>query len=522
MLLLPVLLFACASTDPGSTPDSTPDSSDAPPDDSARDTGGDEETGETAEDDTGDTVDTADSDVPAEIEHSPVVMSLDDMAGRLVGERAADYAGEVLAPVGDLTGDGVDDLLVGAAFAEREGNEYDGWYSSGKAYIWSGIPSGDESAAASYSTFLAEDEGGQLGSALASGGDADGSGGVDVWMSAPALDAAGADAGRVYLLSDPTAGGVEVASALLVVDGPAAGDGLGAGLAAGFDYDGDGAPDAALAAPGSDLGSADGGTVWLLTAPFTGSEDLDGAAATWTSDLDGAYAGRVLAAVSDADGDGLDELLVGASMADQAAEGSGLAWLVLGGMEGAHTFDDADAVFAGGEADDATGRALAGDGDLDGDGLGDLAIGVPGASDVGEVWIFHGAPNGSHDRSTADAVLSGSRAGDSFGHAVAFVSDADGDTRDELLVGVPEADYSTYFSEGAACLFYGDLASSRSAADADVTLTGVYSDDFAGIEVAAADLDGDGRGDLAVGSRAGGGGNTVAGVTYVLSSAGLP
>ena len=88
-------------------------------------------------------------------------------------------------------------------------------------------------------------------------------------------------------------------------------------------------------------------------------------------------------------GDGLDDLLIGGAADSTVAAESGAAWLILGGLSGARAMADADASFWGGSAGDQTGYAVE-MGDMNGDGLDDLIMGVPGEDtfgDEGAVYI---------------------------------------------------------------------------------------------------------------------------------------
>ena len=155
-------------------------------------------------------------------------------------------------------------------------------------------------------------------------------------------------------------------------------DDAGSSVAAAGDVDGDGRLDVAVGSPGSDDGyfSLDG-LVLLVTGPFGGEQSLDTATARLWGNT-GDDVGYGLAGAGDVNGDGFADLLVGAHGDDVYATKAGTAYLVHGPVTGdielsgsaVALWGEADYDFAGAQVDSA--------GDVDGDGFDDLLIGARG------------------------------------------------------------------------------------------------------------------------------------------------
>ncbi|MFN7147545.1 MAG: hypothetical protein ACK4YP_27505, partial [Myxococcota bacterium] len=151
-----------------------------------------------------------------------------------------------------------------------------------------------------------------------------------------------------------------------------------------------------------------------------------------------AYLGNEVSAAGDLDGDGYGDLLA-------TAPGIYATYAVAGPVAGAVTTTDAFATFTGTERADAT-YAVDGAGDLDGDGADDLVLGAPLAGgwyygmgygwfgDAGAAFVFYGPTPGTHDPRDADAILVGT-AEHELGYAVSGAGDLDADGFDDLIVG---------------------------------------------------------------------------------------
>ncbi|MFH1466209.1 MAG: hypothetical protein ABIO70_17625 [Pseudomonadota bacterium] len=429
-----------------------------------------------------------------------------------VGENAGDYAGFPVANAGDVDGDGLADVLIGA-----RGNS-DGGSQAGKAYLILGdrlLSTHMIDLSTADGAFVGEAVSDYAGYSVASAGDVDKDGLDDILIGAPYNDDGGSYAGKAYVVlatNLPPSGTTSyLADADYTFVGASAGDYAGFSVAPARDVDGDGYADFLISAFHNDDAASAAGKVYLfLNAWLPASGEVEfGDWCAFAGEAASDYAGYSVASAGDVDGDGLDDILIGALYNDEGASNAGKTYLVTWPTIVAHApepdLHDTPYRFSGVSASDQAGYAVSPAGDVDGDGLGDVLVGAPGtSSDTGRAYVALGASLTLGDTSlaSADFALTGEAAGDFAGFSLSGAGDTDGDALDDLLIGAYGNDDSGV-DAGAAYLVAGaDLTSSALGLNhATCELMGESAYDYAGYAVSAAgDVDGDGAPDLLVGA----------------------
>ena len=316
----------------------------------------------------------------------------------------------------------------------------------------------------------------------------------DLIVGAPTSGPAGQ--GQVFaIFNGPSRSGVvSLSAANITVTGESGGDGFGTAITTGWLFR---SSQASTAPPrdlivGAPMAAGGNGVVYVFPGPFT-SKDIR-SAATAPFKVVGNVGERLGANVgtADLDGDGYRDLVMFAS-------GSGRVYVIFGGPSLTGVWNlgarPADITIIG-----VAGAAAFASGDLNNDGISDMAISSPGTGNgAGAVYVVNGRSRtqfkaGLTLPADASVVLTGIDAGDHAGAAIA-VTDFDGDNIADLIVGAPDADgpQNARSSSGEAYLLYGrPNFASRSLASADVTFFGSAG----GYHFATAIANGHIRGDL--------------------------
>ncbi len=424
---------------------------------------------------------------------------------KLLGPEPGWQAGAALA-AGDVDGDGVVDLLVGSPGAGAEGE--------GEVRLVLGPLLSGADLASPEAVFVGTSPEEGLGTSLVVLPDP-GTGAGRAVLGAPGWRLGETALGAAVVFDGPVSGSstseLAQADAVLVYDAELPG-GAGATLSGLSDLDGDGWPELALVAPEWGGDSPPQGAVALFGGPWSGLTTAASATAVATG-LPGVTVSDACAA--ELTGDGIDDLAVAAprSQWDQPP----LVQVYAGPVAGALLPEDAVVAISTSEGSlaQAFGGRLACPGDLTGDGQPDLLVGDPQAGGGVDAWLFAGPLPGDLDETGAAAVVDDVQI--SLWAAPIAAGDLDGDGLGELALGLLDA--ADWGSLGMASLFEAPLSGPVALEDAEATWVGEDVSDRAGTSVAVADLDGDGFDDLLVGAPGDDQAGTNAGAVYLILGA---
>jgi len=440
---------------------------------------------------------------------------------RLTGEAAGDYAGYPVADAGDVDGDGYDDVLVGAYMNSS------GAGLGGAAYLVRGGPgltSGGLGSAITYAAAAGLDAVGFSGAGV---GDVNRDGYDDMLIGGNGDDTIATDAGFAWLVlgSPSPTGGTLTTSIAYAYRGESAYDYAGYAVDAAGDLDADGYPDMVIGAYGSDRVGSAAGIVYLVPGSASPTSTDLGTVASWTGRASLDLAGISVSGCGDVDGDGYDDVVVGATGYDTSSGETGAAHLVLGDATWTSGSLSGAVTWTGEAASDQAGRDVADAGDANGDGYADVLIGAyandDGGAEGGAAYLVLGSASPRSGSLSAEVQYTADTAGDFVGLAVDGAGDLDLDGYADLLIGAPYDDLSTGDGAGAVYVVLGGPAPASTSLSTELRLSGLYSGDIAGGAVGrGGDVDGDGDPEILVGAYGIGDAGYYAGGAFVVYTPG--
>jgi MYXO-CTERM domain-containing protein len=385
-------------------------------------------------------------------------------AGWTANGSASSYFGWSVGGAGDLNGDGYDEIVVGAPFYSA---------STGRAFVYLGSATGPATTA-SY-TFTGAYTYCYFGRSVDGAGDVNGDGYDDLVIGSEGWNYS---YGRVYVWYGSSTG--LAATADRIIEGTSS-NYLGYAVAGAGDVNHDGYDDVIAGAWGY---ATHTGAAYVYHGSATGLSST--ASTTMIGPATYAAFGRDVNGAGDVNGDGYDDILVGAFNHNAAAgyvevhHGSptGISSTAARALDGATTGDE-------------FGFVVSGAGDVNNDGYDDIVISAPSySSSTGRVAIYHGSASGIGATATTEIPgLTGSH----FGYSVSGAGDIDDDGYDDIVVGAP------YYSSNAGLVrtYYG--SSSGISTTYTGTGTGPSSSLFGFAVAGAGDTTGDGRSDVLAG-----------------------
>jgi hypothetical protein len=492
--------------------------------------------------------------VSADFEPSFDLSSLDGSNGfKLNGASAGDRSGTSVSVAGDINGDGIGDLIIGAPEATTIAAK------AGKSYLLFGSTQGFVNPlnlstlngtngivinGASVSDYS--------GYAVSAAGDINGDGIDDLIIGAPVASPDEGYSGASYVvfgdnqgLPNPLNLSAIDGSNGFVINGVSAYDESGTAVSGAGDINGDGIDDLIIGAPNANGLDGAGYVVFGSDQPVTSPVELSGLNGTngfvITSASEGNSLGISVSAAGDINGDGIEDLVIGASFGGSEDAYNGAAYVVFGSDQAWASSlnlanldgDNGFALFGVGTGDEA-GTSVHAAGDVNGDDIDDLIIGAPKANpngdDSGASYVVFGSDqawSASLDLSDLDGsngfALNGVNAGDRSGASVSFAGDVNQDEIADVIIGAPLADPHGTDSGASYVVFGSDQAwaaslnlSSLNGSNGYV-INGVNADDRSGGSVAAAgDINNDGQADIVIGARLADPNGNSSGASYVI------
>ncbi|MEH2023986.1 MAG: integrin alpha, partial [Nostoc sp.] len=395
----------------------------------------------------------------------------------LNGIAAADFSGISVSSAGDINGDGIADLIIGAEGADPNGN-YSGqsYVVFGKSTGWSATLNLSDLNGANGFAINGIAAADFSGYSVSSAGDINGDGIDDLIIGAFNASPNGDSSGKSYVVFGKSTGWSATLNLSdlngangFAINGIAADDYSGRSVSSAGDINGDGIDDLIIgtrdASPNGDysrqtyvvFGKSTG---WSATLNLS---DLNGANGFVINSIAAAdYSAYSVSSAGDINGDGIDDLIIGASNADPNGDYSGQSYVVFGKSTGwSATLNLSDLNGANGFAlngikeGDRSGISVSSAGDINDDGIADLIIGAESAGPnySGQSYVVFGKSTGwsatlnLSDLNGANGfALNGIAVSDRSGYSVSSAGDVNSDGIDDLIIGAfdasPNGDYS--------------------------------------------------------------------------------
>ena len=413
------------------------------------------------------------------------LINIDDQTGlRLNGITAQDNSGVAVSSAGDVNNDGIDDIIIGANRTTVFGDVVAGssYVVYGDNFIFNPFNLSSINAVNGF-TLNGEADTNFSGRSVASAGDFNGDGIDDLIVGAYGASSYGVAAvGKSYVIfgsNDVIPNPFDLGTLNTVyagrgfsIAGEAIGDGTGFSVSAAGDVNGDGIDDVIIGSESADLSYVLFGSTGTLPGQFflTDIDGNNGFRITAATSYD--QAGISVSAAGDVNGDGIDDIIIGANYADANSNvNAGSSYVIFGSNNGFNsTFNlgsiDGSNGFTinGTSSHEQSGRSVSHLGDVNGDGRDDLIIGATRTnSSAGSSYVIFGSNNGfPHPLNLSSLnghngfTINGEASFDLSGGSVSAAGDFNGDGIADILIGAIGADPNSNSYAGSSYVVYGD------------------------------------------------------------------
>ena len=407
------------------------------------------------------------------------------------------YFGCSVATAGDVNGDGYADVIIGAYGFEN------GKLDEGKAFVFFGSISGLSTSSDWYET--SNQQYAKLGWSVATAGDVNGDGFSDIIISAPLYGNEQANEGRAFIYYGYADGLRTLVNWTFESNQP--NSNFGNSVSTAGDVNGDGYSDVIISAPNFENGEFAEGAAFVFHGSATGLSLFP----NWIAEGNRATAafGNSVSTAGDVNGDGYSDVIIGAFGFSNGQSGEGSAFLYYGSASGLSSASNWSA--ENNQAFSYFGYSVSTAGDVNGDGYSDVIIGAltfsNGQLNEGAAYVYHGSSNGLN--SNYNWLVEGNVTNAKYGSCVSEAGDVNGDGYSDVIVGAPDDGLGyTYVYHGSNT----GLSSVASWSVGNLTNTGGF-----GYSVSTAgDVNGDGYSDVIVGSPEYSNGQNREGAAFVI------